>query len=164
VIPLADSKRSEVEIRRLTQGEGLDDGQGAELRRQMQERLRASVDKARGGEASVLAVSTTLDGVPIPASLVITFLNGPADVPALDDPWLHEDGAEVLATAVPAGSVVRRTGRTVEEDVENVVVNYWLSAEQGHVLLTFSTPLVLLEAPLSEMFDAIVESAWWVAD
>lgn len=168
IIPLGDAGERRRAVDLLVGRLGLDDGQGAVVRRQLRDRLLATAaDAARAGSVTYALSSGGPGGVPIPASLVVTPIRGAA-APELDEPWLALGGGRLDTASVPAGPVVRRVARQearVDDDADPlpvVKVDYWISAQSGALVhLAASTPLVDHEEAMVGLFDAIVESARW---
>lgn len=170
MISLEDADARGRAVRLLVSRAGLDDGQGAVLRRELHSQLSCAADRAFRSGASTLAICTTgPGGVPLPASLVVTFIPG-GTVPSEQEAWLQEAGGRLDTASVPAGRVVRRVANRVTSladgepaGVTTVVVDYWLTREDGAgvVHLAASTPLVHHEAAMVGLFDAVIESARW---
>lgn len=169
LIPLEDADARGRAVRRLVSRAGLDDGQGAVLRRELHGQLSSAADRAFRSGASTLAICTTgPGGVPLPASLVVTFIPG-GTLPSEQDAWLQEAGGRLDTAVIPAGRVVRRAGRVTSvadgepAEVTTVVVDYWLTRGDaaGVVHLAASTPLVDREDAMVGLFDAVIESARW---
>lgn len=163
-IPLEEASARRRAIDTVVARAGLDDREGARLRRDLRQRLQDSADTAATSGASTLMMS--LGGpAPIPASILVTFLPRGLDLDR-GQPWLT-DGGRVDAATVPAGPVVRRIGRRdVEMDEEislpTLVVDYWLTApDERLVHVAASTPLVEHEMAMVDLFDAILESGSW---
>lgn len=170
LIPLEDAVARERAVRQLVSRAGLDDGQGAVLRRELHSQLSSAADRAFRSGASTFAICTTgPGGVPLPASLVVTFSPG-GTVPSEQDAWLQEAGGRLDTAVIPAGRVVRRVAGRVaavtdgeSAGVATVVVDYWLTRGDGAGVfhLAASTPLVDHEDAMVGLFDAVIESARW---
>lgn len=168
-IPLHDEEARARSVERIVTEVKVDDGRGAEIRRRLREQVAgAAADAARSG-ASTMALSTSgVGGVPVPASLVVTFSES-LPAPTAEAPWLTDESARVDTARVPAGEVVRRVRSTQtpyeQGELSTLGVDYWLSPPSGGpggvVHLALSTPLVDFEEAMLGLFDAIVESARW---
>ncbi|WP_336923977.1 hypothetical protein [Aquipuribacter sp. SD81] len=141
------------------------------LRRLLVEELRGASDRAAvaGAQQLVLSLMRTPQGLPLPASLVVTVVDvgTPAAAARLELPV--EDGDERDSARVPGGHVVRRVREVAvdsaltEPGTPSLAADYWLRREDGpHVgVLAFSTPLVALRDGVLPLFDAVVASARW---
>lgn len=164
--PEADRHRAVTDlVSRAAQGADV-----AALREVLTAELRAAADQAAGAGAQQLVISLmrTDQGVPLPASLVVTVVGTGGR--AVDD-LVAQGGAddEVLTARVPGGHVVRRVRETTAETdlaapgTVTLSVDYWLREDDApHVaVLAFSTPLVALRDGVLPLFDAVVASARW---
>ena len=165
-IDLTDDHRRDRAIDHILASTGLDDGEGARVRRELRDSLRRTAADACTGGSSVLALSVDADPA-LSGSLTITFLEGAEE---LVDPWVDDPGPDSTRAAVHAGRVLRRVRqeRTTVADVtgdkglETFTVEYWLRHEdRPPVLLVMSSPLVEVADALLGLFDAMMESARW---
>jgi hypothetical protein len=182
VVPLQPAQARHRSVRRLVERQfnGVDQ---PILRRDVTQRLGSAADEAAAANGRWMAVSLQrAGGVPVPASLVLTWLElGPphgdghvADLVAqLTGPAEHAvatNADEVTSAALPCGRVVRRVRAATPADatlaaaeIEPIAVDYFLEfpSADGMALLSFSTPLAVLREPLIELFDAVVGTAQW---
>jgi hypothetical protein len=182
VVPLQPAPARHRSVRRLVdrQFNGVDQ---PILRRDVTQRLRSAADEAAVANGRWMAVSLQrAGGVPVPASLVLSWLelgppHGDGHLADLMAQLAGPAGAaaaigadEVVSAALPCGRVVRRVRATAPADstlaaaeVEPVAVDYFLEfpSGDGMALLSFSTPLAVLREPLIELFDAVVGTAQW---
>lgn len=164
VIPLERSGETARAIEAIVSGLALDDGQGAQLRRQIKAQLTsAAADAARAGGTTLALSVNGMGGVPIPASLVVTYLPA-VSTPDAAEPWLAGD--DVDTATLPAGHVVRRVRHSSADvdgtDIPALVVDYWVARPGGGVAhLAASTPLVEHADAMTELFDAILQTAEW---
>ncbi len=165
-IDLGDHQRRDRAIDHIVEGTGLDDGQGARLRRELRDSLQRTASDARAAGSSLLAMSVDADPV-LSGSMTVTFLDGAEE---LVDPWADDPGADAETSTVPAGRVVRRVRRerttvadvTGTDGLETFTVEYWLRHEgDPPVLLVMSSPLIAVADALLGLFDAMMESARW---
>jgi hypothetical protein len=165
-IPLHDTGARRRAIDDVVAVSRLDDGQGARLRRELREQLQDVADSAATSGASTLMLSVQ-GNPPVPASILVSFLPPSLSVDA-SQPWLGE-GGQVDTAMVRAGSVVRRIRRrdtAMSEDVTlpTLVADYWVTAPDDRLThVAMSTPLVEHEKAMTDLFDAIMESATWEA-
>ena len=165
-IDLHDDARRDRAIDHVVAGTGLDDGDGARLRRELRDALQRSASDARAAGSSLLALSVDADPV-LSGSLTVTFLDG---VEELVDQWADDPDEDAVTTTVPAGRVVRRVRRehttvaevTCPQGLDTFTVEYLLRCEgEPPVLLVMSSPLVAVADALLGLFDAMMESARW---
>lgn len=169
-LPVADEDSCRRVVGELVADAAGDDGQGARLRRELRLMLTDSVRGARDGGAALLAISGPAGGL-ISGSLLLTFLPRGVTFQG-DEPWLADEGGRVDVGQVDIGRVVRRIGRREvaldpadpELRLPNLVVDYWVTGPSGRLAhLAMSSPLIEHEEPMVELFDAVVETARWVA-
>jgi hypothetical protein len=164
-IPLEDAAERRRAVDAVVARAGLDDGEGARLRRDLRQRVRTSADSAAASGASSLMLSVG-GPAPIPASILVTFLPRGLNLEE-NQPWLTEEGSRVDTATMPAGRVVRRIGRRdvdMDEEISlpTLVVDYWLTAPDGRLVhVAMSSPLVEHEKAMVDLFDAVVEGASW---
>jgi hypothetical protein len=177
VVPLWPEETRRRSVRRLVdrQFQGVDDQ--PVLRRDVARKLQSAADEAAAHAGRWMAVSLQrAGGVPVPASLVVSWLDlGPghgdghlADLTA--ELTGQDNRVDVSSATLSCGRVVRRvrSGNPADpdltaEEVEPVLADYWLEFPSGDGIaqLTFSTPLAVLREPLIELFDAVVATARW---
>lgn len=139
---------------------------------------RLFLDQARlaaGTGGRLFAVSLMrVAGIPVPASLVLSWLDAPPRSGMPEPGGLLVDlQAELLAEARSAavaidlgrmqvGMVLRRVheqSRSIEgaDAVPSLVADYWVERPDGAgvVQLVFATPMVLLREPMLELFDTV---------
>lgn len=177
LIPLGDAGRRRAAIAALVEQQfrGIDDQPllKADTRRQLEQ----SAERSAQACGRLLAVSLQrVAGMPIPASLVVTWIAAPPS---------GEDGASPFADAceqarstddesdvaqIPAGPVLRQvrtrtgTAETGSEQLTSLQASYTLDRPDGLglVQLAFSTPLAEHRVPMLVLFDAVVDSVTWV--
>jgi hypothetical protein len=118
----------------------------------------------------------------VPASLLVSLVPpGPGGtartVQDLVAQFSAEEDAEVAVVDMPAGNALRirrTTGQpdrpvpvgapATSEALPSATVHYQLPVPgtEGHLLLTFSTPLVRIADAMVELFDAVAGSLTWV--
>lgn len=135
------------------------------LKWQAREQLLRVAQHAYGNGGLELYVSLqTAAGLPLPASLVVT-LTPPHDDPAvvvapkrLAEVLAGDDG-EVTLTEIPAGPAVRvrrqDAGATLDMHVP-------VPESGAYLILSFSTPLNALAAPMVGLFDSIASTLRWI--
>lgn len=183
-IPLQPSQQRERSVTALVERQfaGVDDQ--PLLREDTRRQLLLQANRAAISDARMLALSLQrVDGVPIPASLVVHWIDMPRDPQASPG-----DGTQLLAVrdkleprgerapgftldigALEAGAVLRRVHEQPAEldgvePTPSLVADYWLERPDGTgvVQLAFGTPLADLREPLLGLFDAIVGALRWV--
>ena len=161
-VPLTSEEASTRAVAQVVATSGLDDGEGARLRRELQDQLEGAARSAREAGATTLLL-TTVHALPVSAALVVTPLPPRVSV-AGDEPWLVGARSRVDTARLPAGPVVRRVRETStgEPPVTSLVVDYWLTAPDGDLVhLAVSTPLAAHREAMVGLFDAILETARW---
>ena len=161
-VPLTTEGAAARAVARVVATSGLDDGEGARLRRELQDELEGAARSAREAGATTMLV-TTVHALPVSAALVVTPLPPRVSV-AGDEPWLVGAGSTVDTARLAAGPVVRRVRETTsgEPPVTSLVVDYWLTSPDGDLVhLAVSTPLAAHRDAMVGLFDAIVETARW---
>ncbi|MGN8244380.1 hypothetical protein ACTHAM_001283 [Cellulomonas soli] len=148
--------------------------QDAPLRASLRTQLTGAAEQAAAAGGTLMAISLmTVDGVPVPATMVVYRVPGLT----LDEPGLQAlvDGLTADGEARPDsldvaagqfGPVVRRLARRAGDvdlgasEITMMVVDYWLDAgDGGHVVqLTFSSPMVQVAAALLDLFDTVASS------
>ena len=146
--------------------------EAALLRARLRDSLGASAQDAAaaGAQQLVLSLMRTPQGLPLPASLVVTVLDVGSPRVAASADLGQRPGDDLLSTVVQAGHVVRRVSERVTDsdlgggETRTLAVDYWLRpAGTRHVgVLAFSTPLVALREAVLPLFDAVVASARWL--
>jgi hypothetical protein len=130
---------------------------------------RAARDARSAGGIDLLLSVDALEGVPVPASCLVSYVEAPddADVPAVAA-QLGGPGVDVSVAELAIGPAVRRQAtRWAEDGGVSVVVTevaYWarVPGRDGFLVLAFSTPSVELAPVLLELFDAMGSSLRWV--
>lgn len=183
IIPLADEEGRHRSIAALVarQFTGIEDR--PLIQSGLRTTLRAQAEAANQAQGSrLLAISLAQpEGVPMPASLVLSWLDlpGPAErgrvLMDLQE-RLHPDltkplpaGCSLDLARVPPGHVLRRVHLQRHESagsapIPSLVADYWLERPDGGgvVHLAFGTPLVPIREQMLELFDAIVSALRWV--
>lgn len=145
--------------------------------------LLAQADQAAKAGARLLALSVApYAGVPVPASLLVHWIDVPQDESGsglLQE--LQDSMTPPAGTALPAGESldigrmppgpalrhVHNTAGKLEEGSDpapSLGANYWIERPDGTglVQLAFATPLVELRESMLGLFDAIVETLRWI--
>jgi hypothetical protein len=170
-VPLA-AETTERSLAQLVsrQFRGLDDQ--PILKRQTLGQLLATASRARENGGVELYLATGLvAGVPLSASLVVSIIEAPGGggAGALARLW-GQDGAETRTVSLPIGTAVRRRrvavspgAQSVGGDGEQVLVDFAIEipGDDRWVLLSFSSPLVVLAEPMAELFEAVALTARW---
>lgn len=168
-----DPRTSEASIRQLVRerAPGRHPDQVAQ-RRELTELLVQATRQARLQGAVLASVLATMMGDrPVSADLLaaVTPVVGDVDLPALGDRLAAEAGPseqvrEVDLIELPVGPALRvRKGvrpTVLGREVDTEVVQHFVPVPGGDrmVVLTFSTPVVVLADAFAELFDAIAES------
>ncbi|MEU9554943.1 hypothetical protein [Streptomyces fumanus] len=153
------------------------------IKQVLRQELLAQAEAAYAEGGIELYVSLQRAGaLTVPASLLVSLVPpGPrGSAPTVQDlaaRFSAEEEAEVSVADIPAGKAVRvrRTtgqpdrsvpvgGTGPSEALPSVTVQYQLPVPgtDGHLLLTFSTPLVRIADAMVELFDAVAGSLTWV--
>jgi hypothetical protein len=172
-LPDPDARRRSVEALVKRQFAALDDQ--LLLRRSASDEIAAAAEAAAANSGLEMYMSTELiGGVPLGISLVVTWIPAAettGGLPALAAQF-GENGDETTVLELPVGRVVRRrrTARPPEADRlgavdDSVLVDFLVPspADDGFILLSFSTPLLPLAEPLAELFEAVASTAQWAA-
>jgi hypothetical protein len=186
VIPLQPPQARARSVERLVERQfaGVDDQPllRADARRQLLAQAETAAES--GGRLMALSLQR-VGGVPVPASLVVHWIDVPAGPgsrpgdgsllvglqeafqPAAGSP--PEPGFALEVGKVAAGRVLRRVHEvpaelTGAEPTLSLVADYWLERPDGAglVQLAFATPMLPLRQPLLELFDAITGALHWV--
>lgn len=185
-IPLHSAQARERSVDRLVERQfaGIDDQPllRADARKQLLAQARSAADS--GGHLLALCL-LELQGVPVPASLVVHWIDVPADPGSTpgDGSLLlglqaelqpasgaaAEPGVALDLARVAAGTVLRRVYEALgelndAEPVPSMVADYWLERPDGSglVQLAFATPMMSFRTPMLELFDAIASALYWV--
>lgn len=185
-IPLQSAQARERSVDRLVERQfaGIDDQ--PQLRTDTRKQLLKHAEDVADVDGQLLALSLLeIQGVPVPASLVLHWINMPAEpgaIPGDGELILDLQGALQPAAdtepapgfrldlaRVGAGSVLRRVYDSTadlegSEPIPSLVADYWVERPDGTglVYLTFSSPLVALRQALLDLFDAVVSALYWV--
>lgn len=183
-IPLKSAQARERSVDRLVERQfaGIDDQ--PQLRTDTRKQLLKHAEDVADVDGHLLALSLLeIQGVPVPASLVLHWINMPAEpgaVPVGGELLLDlqgelqpaaepEPGFRLDLARVAAGSVLRRVYESTAdlegtEPVPSLVADYWVERPDGTglVYLTFSSPVVALRQALLDLFDAVVSALYWV--
>ena len=143
---------------------------------------RALASAGRNGGLDVLLSIDPVAGQPVPASAVVTHLEGQGDGDTLDSLLSTmasgTPGTEILelgvVEAADAPAVRRVSTRTERIEAAGDLpggalhvtqVDYFvpLPGSDGVLVLTFSTPIAQLGPPLVRLFDVMATSLRWVA-
>lgn len=183
-IPLHSAQARERSVDRLVERQFAGIDNQPQLRADARKQLLAQAQSAADSDGHLLALCLLeIQGVPVPASLVVHWI----DVP-VDPETTPNDGSLLLglqaelqpaSTAEPdfaldlarvaAGNVLRRVYKCPAEldgaePVPALVVDYWVERPDGAglVQLAFATPMVAVREPMLELFDAIASALYWV--
>lgn len=185
-IPLHPSGARERSIDRLVarQFAGIDNQ--PQLRADTRKQLCSWAETAADEDGQLLALCLLeVDEVPVPASLVLHWINVPADPDAtpgdgsmllgLQDQLqpatgsFPEPGFSLDLGQIASGKVLRRVyerdGQIEDaERVHSLVADYWFERPDGTgmVQLAFATPMVVLRGAMLELFDSIASALQWV--
>lgn len=185
-IPLQPLEARERSVERLVERQfaGVDDQ--PLLRADMRRQLLAQAETAAASDARMLALSLQeVAGIPVPASLVVHWIDVPADpegtpgdgslLLGLQQEFQPAPGAPLQPgfaldlARLPAGTVLRRVHEQPAElegaePMPSLVADYWLERPDGAglVQLAFGTPMSPLREPLLGLFDAIAGALRWV--
>ena len=109
---------------------------------------------------AVLISLAELDGLPVPASCLVSYVEHDMPVP-LDQlaARLADGGGDVRAAEVGGLAAIRH--RYQEDPVTRVDYHLRVPGRAGLMTLAFATPLESLAGPLTLLFDAIAESLRW---
>lgn len=188
VIPLSDEAKTREAVRGLLRRQF----SGIEDRPLFQSQLRAELlgqaAQAAQSGGRLLAISLTeVAGVPVPASMVLSWIDppvgdrhDPGDVLMNLRDALYPDPAARLPAGhsldlarLPPGSTLRhlhlpltlsQAGPDSAPGVPSFVADYWLERPDGAGLVQFAfgSPMVAIQASMVELFDAIVSAIRWV--
>ncbi|MBY8884699.1 hypothetical protein K7472_07555 [Streptomyces sp. PTM05] len=145
-----------------------------QLRMNVAERLceQARAAHARGGVEMYLSM-LSVDGIPLSAGLVVTLLPAPAGSADLERLGIAKGaaGEDVRMVELPlAGPALRTRYRRVPEaddpdgntlPVTHVDFQVAVPDTEGHLLLSFSTPMEPLADALVKLFDSIAMTLQW---
>ena len=182
LIPLQPEEARERSVRRLVERQFAGVDHQPQLRKQLRQEVLAQANSAAVSDARMLALSLQrVDGVPVPASLVVHWIDILAGPDGADGSLLatlqdeYQPGPRPPAgfaldlARLPVGAVLRRVHETEvtlggAEPLTTLVTDYWLERPDGEGLvhLAFSTPLVAFREPMLGLFDAIVGALRWV--
>lgn len=187
-IPLQPPQARERSVDRLVERQFAGVDNQPQLRADARKQLLAQAQNAVEVDGKLLALCLLeVQGVPVPASLVMHWIDMPADPEAtLGDGGMllglqaelqpaagdsPEPGFSLDLARVGAGPVLRRVYESTAEleaaePVSSVVADYWLERPDGTglVQLAFATPMVGLREALLELFDAIAAALRWVTE
>lgn len=193
-IPLTDGEAMRAAVRKLVhrQFTGIEDHpvMQSDLRRA----LLAQANEAAANGGRLLALNQqVVDGLPVPASLVLTWIDLPPTPDALPGEMLmdlkdrlHPDPDRVLPAGhsldlgkLPPGDALRRVhlqdspigaptdplAAKKKDAVRSLLADYWLERPDlsGMVHLAFSSPIVPLREVWLELWDAVVGALRWVS-
>lgn len=147
------------------------------LRRELVGALLGEAHRAREGGAVDMYVSgLPVGGVPLAISLVVTVVPFRTGGEPLDTlaPGLDADGVQAVVVELPSGRALRRQrvdpvelGALAEPGtppLDTLLVDYLLPGPgETAVLLTFSSPLVVVAEALAELFEAVAGTVRWSA-
>lgn len=184
VIPLLDAEERDRSVRALLDRQFAGRADLPLLRMELRRELTAQVEGAAAAQGRLLAISLQhVDGVPVPAALVLHWVDLPR--PAEPGPGAlllelqdglrtpvgvqPDAGSSLDLGRLPAGPVLRRVHERVAhldgaEPVPSLVADYWVERPDGAgvVQLAFSTPVLPLREAMLELFDAIAGALRWV--
>jgi hypothetical protein len=164
-LPLHDAHARVRVLDALVRSTKLDDGAGAQLRRELRTELGGAADDAAAAGAIIFALCATAGpgGVPLPASLVVTPLDVDEnfEIPAQTGAGAG-DSSDDDQGRLPIGRAVRRVAhQRPAEGLPSFRAEYWVTPDEDcggyHVVL--STPLVSHADAMLELFDAVLTTA-----
>ncbi|MDQ4020052.1 MAG: hypothetical protein M3257_00070 [Actinomycetota bacterium] len=184
MVPLQPTQARERSVQRLVERQFAGIDHQPQLREQVRKEVLAQADAAAVSDARILALSMQrVDGLPVPASLVVHWIDIPtgsngADgslLAALQDEFTpgptSPAGVALDLAQMPAGTVLRRVLEAPAQfggadPLPALVSDYWLERPDGAglVQLAFSTPMVAFRGQMLELFDAIAGALRWVTD
>lgn len=168
--PALWEKRIEALVDRCFKGNDSAPVQKRQLREQVVE--QAARAYATGGLELYLSL-LAVEGVPVPSSLVVTYVPAPpGGHPALDKLAESFVDGESGIVYMPAADAVRHRYAERPDDekmgagtmlVTHLDIHIPVPNIGSHLLLSFSTPMEPLADPLVELFDSIARTLKWVA-
>lgn len=145
------------------------------LRRELVDALLEQAHRAReGGAVDMYLSDLPIGGVPLALSLVVTLLPFPAGGSALEDVapgFDDDDGVQAGVVELPSGRALRRQ-RVQPRDapelgvtqLDILLVDYVLPGPgETALMLTFSSPIVVVADALAELFEAVAGTVRWSA-
>lgn len=130
-------------------------------RQQLRRLLRQALTKARQAAGTDVLISLAEhDGLPVPASCLVSYVERGGPVP-LDElaSQLALGGGDVCAAEIAGLPAVRH--RYQEDPMTRVDYYLRVPGRAGLMTLAFATPAEPLAGPLTLLFDAIAESLRW---
>jgi len=184
-IPLDDRAQQRIVLLAKTQTRDVPPDQREAVRNALVEVLTAAAGDAAGaGGTDVIVCTTSLEGVPISASCVVSHHPGSADSAVDLAGRLTELDGNVTVVELAGASAVRRvSSRDIPYDAvlrsrlkeklgrgardhdpvaHEVTFFVPLPASTGWLVFTFSTPQPALADALEALFDAIMSTLRWV--
>jgi hypothetical protein len=144
------------------------------LRRELVDALLEQAHRAReGGGVDMYLSDLPIGGVPLALSLVVALVPFPTGATALEElaPGFDDEGVQTTVVELPAGWALRRqrveatdTPELGVSQLDTLLVDYVLPGPgETALMLTFSSPLVLVADALAELFEAVAGTVRWSA-
>ncbi|MGH3165272.1 MAG: hypothetical protein ACRDN0_05180 [Trebonia sp.] len=162
-IPLDGRERARAIALATAKVASLPEPQRSAVRERLVQMIKAGLRQARqAGGIDILMSLAERNGVPIPASCLVSYVDEGAPIPMdmLADNLATEGGDAKLVTI--AGRPAVRYRHMDEPPVTRLDYMMTIPGKSGMLTLAFSTPLEPLAEPLVVLFDAITETLRWV--
>jgi hypothetical protein len=142
------------------------------LRRELVDAVLEQAHRAReGGGVDMYLSHLPIDGVPLALSLVVSLVPFAADAIDLERlaPGLDDEGVQATVVDLPAGRALRRERVEARDasdlavsQLDTLLVDYVLPGPgETALMLTFSSPLVVVADALAELFEAVAATVRW---